>query len=402
MEKHLKTLLSIIGGTIFSNGALAFDDDPTINDTGLRAEAFLDIKAYEFSKVLQQQWNNSVNGWRMTGGSLDRNRLFLQTDFRLKESLSDHLSVGLQLDQETFYAIKPFPRPLLEIEVQPWSAPIEFSLLGTAALDKREADIGGAVTYGHRPWNYFRVVWLSQDYFYNTKNVFDQSYYVKKPQEVRIDTAYYFNERIAGRFYWERSEPMEFVKNDGSDFFHNSNNYKIELNYYLPTHAWYGLTFRGFSVDKALQESAQYQQQMLSFNSLDLYWVTLAVPDWQITFGTEGDEFGNRLRNKTDENESFYYKLKTWQLYSVLHHDYSVHKAWELGLFVGYSNETTDYLLSYNKDLALRKVEAKLRTSWEYHSYDKKKTLIFHFTFNLDDLIRDPGDGGGMTFQSTF
>ena len=60
MEKHLKTLLSIIGGTIFSNGALAFDDDPTINDTGLRAEAFLDIKAYEFSKVLQQQWNNSV------------------------------------------------------------------------------------------------------------------------------------------------------------------------------------------------------------------------------------------------------------------------------------------------------------------------------------------------------
>jgi hypothetical protein len=47
-------------------------------------------------------------------------------------------------------------------------------------------------------------------------------------------------------------------------------------------------------------------------------------------------------------------------------------------------------------------LEAKFRMGFEYASSDGRNSLQFNISLNLDDLINDPGDGGGMSFQSVF
>ena len=46
--------------------------------------------------------------------------------------------------------------------------------------------------------------------------------------------------------------------------------------------------------------------------------------------------------------------------------------------------------------------EAKLRFGFEYSSSDGRNSLQFNISLNLDDPIDDPGDGGAISFQSTF
>ena len=47
-----------------------FDNDIAINEPNFKAENFLDYKAYEFRKSVQEEWYTVENGWRMAGGSM--------------------------------------------------------------------------------------------------------------------------------------------------------------------------------------------------------------------------------------------------------------------------------------------------------------------------------------------
>ena len=46
--------------------------------------------------------------------------------------------------------------------------------------------------------------------------------------------------------------------------------------------------------------------------------------------------------------------------------------------------------------------EAKFRLGFEYSSSDGFSALQFNLSRNVDDLFKDPGDGGGISFQSVF
>ncbi len=47
-------------------------------------------------------------------------------------------------------------------------------------------------------------------------------------------------------------------------------------------------------------------------------------------------------------------------------------------------------------------VEAKFRMGFEYSSSDGRSSLQFNLSLNTDDPVNDPGDGGGIGFQSVF
>ena len=140
--------------TSLSSTVWAFDDASEINHSFLNQENFLDLKSDQFHKLKEDEWYESVGGWRLTGGSLGLDLLYSQLEIRLPHSLSEETTVIFLAKQQEFYEIKPF-RYLVEVEWRPgeWAA---FSLLGMPEYDKRKADQGAIVTLGKRTWNVLR------------------------------------------------------------------------------------------------------------------------------------------------------------------------------------------------------------------------------------------------------
>ena len=383
--------------------ACAFDDDIAINDPDFKNENFLDIKAYQFRQSLRQQWYDTENGLSITGGSLGENILTIQSELLLKHSLSDSVDIRLQHQEDSFYGIKPYARPLFEVAAHPWQIPLELSFLGYPTYDKRQSDMGFAISFGLRPRNYLRITWLEQDFYYNEKNEFDASSYQQPPRVLGIEGDYSVTKKLRTRFSWRYSKPLTLVDTDENLFFeHQSKQIDLVLDYFYKNDALVGISYRGFEIDKALQDTQQDRSQVLGFDSIDFYWAHFFTTGDEITLGTQFDAFENQLRDVSSPNEHFNYTFSTWQVYSTYYHKYSSHTAWELGIYIGDVKARRDYLQAGRTDRQKDSVEAKLRTSWEYHSLEGHGTIILHLGFNLDNLSNDPGDGGGISYQVAF
>ena len=189
MQQKLTILISTLM-LVHSHLGWCFDDDIAINEPNFKAENFLDYKAYEFRKSTRGEWHTVENGWRMAGGSLSADIAFVDSEIRLQKDLSDTLSVRLQHEHDVYFARKPIKDPLLDIAIRPWDKDLELSFLGTAAFDKRQSDLGFAVTLGKRKANYLRFSWLSVAHYYNQKNLFDSSYYEKKPRTLSLESTF--------------------------------------------------------------------------------------------------------------------------------------------------------------------------------------------------------------------
>ena len=118
--------------------------------------------------------------------------------------------------------------------------------------------------------------------------------------------------------------------------------------------------------------------------------------------GIRYDDFKEQFNDQLDQVNDYEFKFQTTQIYSAVYHDFTVHQAWDLGLYAGWSERNKLFTGAAIPDDLNEGIEAKLRTSWEYHSADKASRLLLSISFNLDDLIDDPSDGGGIYFQSQF
>jgi hypothetical protein len=76
--------------------------------------------------------------------------------------------------------------------------------------------------------------------------------------------------------------------------------------------------------------------------------------------------------------------------------------AWGLGLYAGQVEEEQLYLQDSSKNTLYDGLQAKLRMGFEYSSSDGRNSLQLNISLNLDDPFNDPGDGGGLSFQSVF
>ena len=118
--------------------------------------------------------------------------------------------------------------------------------------------------------------------------------------------------------------------------------------------------------------------------------------------GTQYDQITNDLRDFISSSNDLDYSMKTLQVYTTTYHPFNEHMAWDLGLYVGQVEEQQDLLQDDARDTLNKGVEAKFRMGFEYSSSDGRSSLQFNISLNLDDPIKDPGDGGGISFQSVF
>jgi hypothetical protein len=94
--------------------------------------------------------------------------------------------------------------------------------------------------------------------------------------------------------------------------------------------------------------------------------------------------------------------MKTLQVYSSAYHPFNEHMAWDLGLYVGQVEEEQVYLQDSSRNTLNDSLEAKFRIGFEYSSSDGRSSLQLNISLNIDDVFKDPGDGGGLSFQSVF
>lgn len=383
--------------------ALAYDNDTEINNINLSPENFIDIKADRLRKSLELRWHDIVSGWQMTGGSLDADRLFLDTDIKLHHDLSDTVFARMEIDQEVFYARKPFAAPQIDLGGYPFDLPIGISVLSTFAYDKRQFDLGGAVILGHRPWDYLRLAWTRVDTKYNDKNDFDDSYYSKEGETWDLEGAYQLSQRYRFRFSFIKDTPLQLITpEDNGVFDHKKFQYHLSLDYQLKPKNHIGMAVKGFELEKSKRTDSENRQQHTRFNSVEVYWLDNIDTQYELTVGAQMDYIKNRFSDRLNNSDSLQYHMQTWQMYGILHHDYSEHQGWDLGLYLSQVNEKEDYYSTARDDVALNQIESKFRTSWQYKSLNEKSVLLIHMSFNLDDLKGDPTDGGGMSFQTSF
>ncbi len=392
--------------------AWAFDNDLEINQIDLSEENFLDIKAHRYRKSLDYAWFDSTTGWRLNIASLSTDLAFVQTEVKLEKALSDYVNIRFDVAQEVFYANKAFPLPTVAAEIYPWAGDFGISLLGTPAHEKREMDLGFAVIWGRRPWNFTRFEYLDVDRLYNEKNAVDNTFYSKEPIALKLEGAYQFGGEQFGdklakgyklRFSISQNQALERIDPDNNGVFkHEAINYSLLLDYLPTLNSVIGMSINGFSLDKSSAETGEDLSQATDYLSADIYWVTGMNTSYELRVGTQYDHIRNALRDFIDANNDLDYSMETLQIYTTAYHPFTEHMAWDLGLYVGYVKEQEDFLRDNNQDTLSNGVAAKLRMGFEYSSSDGRSSLQFNVSLNLDDPINDPGDGGAITFQSLF
>ena len=403
MHIFLRALVVLAGLALPISPVLAFDNDAEINLIDLGAENFLDIKAHRFRKSLEYQWFDNTTAWRITGASLNSELTFLQTQLKLQHALSEYVNVRLEAEQEVFYADKEFPLPTVEVEYYPWAGDLGFSLLGTPTYEKSDMDLGFAVIWGRRSWDYTRFEYVEVDSLYNQKNISDDSYYSEEPKALKLEGAYQFGAGYKLRFSMGRDTPLELIDPDNIAIFnHQASDYFLLFDYELVPGSVIGVTIDGFTQEKSSSETGQSQQQATDYISADIYWVKGMGRQYEIRVGSQYDYITNDTRDLVTSSNNLDYSMTTLQVYTTAYHPFNEHMAWDLGLYVGQVEEQQDFLQDNSKDSLNDSVEAKFRMGFEYSSADGRSALQFNLSLNLDDIIDHPTDGGGISFQSIF
>ena len=396
----MKKTLIVVLISIMTSSVKAFDNDYSINPTNFNTENFLDLNKAEFPEWLNAPWYASDNGWRISSHSLTSDLTYLHTQVKLHQSLSDYAAMRLNYDQEIIYADKEVQPPELEFEVRPVPKyPATFSIIGAFQYDKSNSEQGFALTYGDRKKNFIRYSSMNIDKYHNQKTS-DNSEYIIYPYTNILEGAYHWSNKLNARFKYTEFTPMEFLfDNQVTNFKHEGNQYDAFVKYKRNENNHFKIRMKGFEIDKSLTGTTD-QAQTIKYDSVDIKWLARQQHAYKLGFGLRYDDFQNDIVSTITSSTVLDYPYSMNQIYSTVTHAYSDQGTWELGLYAGIAKEPTDAL---NNDADNKGIpETKLNYVWSYSSKNKKSVVFLHISFNLDNFSEDPGDGGGLTYQSTF
>lgn len=385
----------------------AFDDSYEINHSFLNQENFLDIKSYQFSKFREEEWYLSDSGWRLTGGSLGLDLLYTNFEARLRNIISEDISVIFFTKQEEFYEVKPF-RYLVEVE---WRSNdwIAFSLLGMPEYDKRKADQGASLTIGNRPWNFLRFQQLLQDLHYNEKNFYDNSYFSNHPVESFFEGAFLLGNFRTRLSFLDDKEFKLIVPDDGLTFTYNGEEKRAVVDYHFALNHLAGISWINLDFHKSRKKTSSNEiaspdnrEQQILYSSIDLYWLKPINIKYSGTVGIREDYFRNFFRQIDLPKNNYDFHLWTLQIYGIVRHQTTINKAWEYAIYAGDTDKVTNFLDEDKEDEKRRKPEGKLRISWEFRNIKNESSLMFSTSWNLDNFFNNFWDGGNISYQRTF
>lgn len=308
--------------------ATAFDDDFTLSFPDFNRENFLDIAAYQYRLKQEEQWLQTDNGFRLSGGSLGQDTLHTTLNIKYRKHLNKHTEFRVSSKQLAFYGQKPL-RHAVEIGVRPlpW---LYMSYLGTPTYDKRSSEMGSAIEIGQRPNNFIRFAYIRHDVFFNDKNSIDDAYYMRKPKERQFQWA-----QQIGNSFWLRLNLIEdtrFQKELASDqsgfqgqFNHKGDSAKLTLNYGKPSTSITGFTIEEFNWDKSLTLLNEDRSQSWSYVSAQIYHLFLDEFRDDITLGLRHDQLQYDTQNNLNSQQSVDSYFDTSQMYAYIYKNLAPH-----------------------------------------------------------------------------
>ena len=396
----MKIAIATIPFLLLPTLLMAEHDDFEILRPNLNSEHYLDINKGEFEESMNDDWHSSDNGWRISSHSITTDLTYLHTQIKLHHQLSEYASMRLHYDQEIEYYDKELPPPGLEFEVRPYPKyPVSVSIVGSFQYDKSGSEQGGAITFGERTKNFIRYTDLTIDKYHNSKTG-DASRYITNPQIHAFEGAYHWSDKLYGWFEYRQFTPLDFLFDDQvTTFDHESNYFEAFIKYKHDQDNHYKVRIKGFEIKQA-QEGTVNERQQLEYESIDLRWLLRQSQPFRYAVGYRYDQFNNDIYSTLTDAGVLEYPYRSRQVYGTMTHQYHAQQSWEVGLYVGVTNEPNDFKLP---DIDPPEVtETKLNFVWGYYSINKRAAAFVHISFNLDDFNEDPGDGGGLTYQSTF
>ena len=390
---------------LYSLNAFAFDNDYTIHRTNFNLENFLDINSVQPNAATIEQWHRSETGWRITSHSLSGDLLYSSSEIKFKSDLSERVNFHLYLKDEFFYVDKPNQTPSFEFEYTPFKYALSFSIISTVDYQKAETDMGIAVTLGQRTGNYLQIKDITIDPLFDEKNsdpLIDQASYTKNQHILNIESAYQWDSQYQMRLLLRDLSEMNFIFDDQiTTFTHSGYEYDISLMYQKNKNEVWRLQMKGFRTDKTLNTTGSAQIQQLNYQSADLQWMIRQNRPYKYLFGIRDDVFDNDISDAINNSNNLDYRFSTTQIYSSVQHAYNENREWNVGVYVGLTREPYDFTQTDTAIFA-RQYQSQLRLSWIINSKDRKSLFKIHGSLNLDDIIDDPGDGLGVTYQSVF
>ena len=389
----------------FATSLWAFDGDHELNIPDFSRNNWVDIKSYQPNKLSEQEWSETLNGFRMVEGTLDMEFAYVLMEVRFRRTINEHLTVGYHSKREAFYALKPIQH-LLDIQfrlIDPYYA----SILALPAYDKRTGDLGGALTMGQPPWNYFRISHVAQDVYYNEKN-FAEDRYRTSPTEDRLEGAIQFSKNFSLRFQGLLDRSMEqFFPEKQLVFQHKGQEAAFVMAYQFSPHKTLGWVYRGFDFGKTRRSLASFdpndnRRQTLQFLSNEVYLIQPLADKFTLISGTQYDRFRNLIRDFKDSHQAFNYTFQSWYAYTFLIHPWNPTLNWEYAFYIGDTLENKDYLTPLQKDEREQRLDHKFRLSWEWHTIDNQALFLFVSTWSWHTLKAQAWDGGSTAIQIRF
>ncbi len=399
----------------------AFDGAIDISPAALNPENFLDIQSYSFAPEQNRKWRRSASGWRMTGGSLGMDHLYLHFQVKHQYVVTDEMTTHFVLNHEEFYEIKPL-RYHVGVEWEFWRD-WSFGFLGMPQYDKRRADYGGMLRWGDLQNSYIMATHLRQDLFYNEKNSQDDSEMNPHAVEDGLQMAW-----LVGAwevfFAIQQSSPMK-LESSSRRFQHQSQQGQFLIEQEFSDDAFWAIESRTFRLEKSREflepdksdevDEAQSNEepntallfnderhQVISYLMVHSFLEKLWSRQWSGTLGVRYDEFGNDFEVKQSPKKSEEFQLVSTQVYNVFKHHWKPQYAWEYGLYAGWVERTIDYPAFDKPPDQESSFQAKLRISFEILHEADTGSLLWTTTYNLDELLDNFWDGGNITYQKTF
>ena len=396
----MKKLTAIFSFLLLPTLLMAEHSDFEITRPNLNTEHFLDINKAEFEEIMNDDWYTSDNGWRISSHSITTDLTYLHTQIKLHQELSEYASMWLHYDQEIEFYDKDLPPPGLEFEVRPVPRyPVSISIVGSFQYAKSGSEQGGAITLGDRTKNFLRFTRITIDKYHNQK-ADDISRYLEQPHQQSIEAAYHWSPKLYAWIKYEHFTPLTFLFDDlTTTFDHKSKQYEAFVKYKHDKDNHYKIRLKGFNLEQS-KEGTVNERQQLDYRSIDLKWLFRQSHAYRYSAGLRYDKFNNDIFSTLTDTQVLDYPFRTRQIYSTMTHQYHAQKSWELGLYLGLTNEPNDFLNPTEDHSEV--TETKLNFVWGYYSVNKRAAAFVHISFNLDDFSEDPGDGGGLTYQSTF
>lgn len=382
--------------------AQAFDGAMQIEGYHLNPENFVDIQSFQFSPAQDRAWRRTEQGWRITGGSLGLDLLYLQWQVKLQERLASNLHTGLRIHHEEFYERKPLR---FEVEVG-WEAlpALSIGLAGQPAYDKRSADYGAFLTWGDTTQTYLRLHQLRQDLFYNSKNFYDQTRQSPHPIENRLEGTLLRPTWEVG-LQWIEELPSQFWDPEIELLFdHKGQRQWLWFEHQLSGDWVFGWQGRQLQSQKSREAALSWKSE--DHRSQQVYWQhQLLQVDGTLSSGTylsaglRWDLFQQQLWQYDAPLQNEDVELRTLQVFSTLRQPLKQQAFWEGGLYLGQVQEwQQDFGLG--QGITKESLEGKLRLSWGVEGLSVASgTLLFTSTWNLDNLANDFWDGGNITYQ---